>query len=76
LIDYRIEDIRVRVKAITNGRGVEAVYDPVGGDVFKASFRATAQQGRVLVVGFASGIVAPIPANIFLVKNISVHIEF
>jgi NADPH2:quinone reductase len=73
LINYRTEDIRMRVKALTDGRGVEAVYDPVGGDVFKASLRATAQQGRVLVVGFASGIVAPIPANILLVKNISVH---
>jgi NADPH2:quinone reductase len=73
LIDYQTEDIRGRVKTLTDGRGVEAVYDPVGGDVFKASLRATAQQGRVLVVGFASGIVAPIPANILLVKNITVH---
>jgi len=63
----------MRVKALTDGRGVEAVYDPVGGDVFKASLRATGQQGWVLVVGFASGIVAPIPANILLVKNISMH---
>jgi NADPH2:quinone reductase len=45
----------------------------VGGDVFKESLRPTAQQGWVLVVGFASGIVAPIPANILLVKNISMH---
>ena len=73
LIDYRTEDIRARVKALTDGRGVEAVYDPVGGDVFTASLRATAQQGRILVVGFASGTVAPVPANILLVKNISVH---
>ena len=45
----------------------------MGGDIFTSSLRATAQQGRILVVGFASGTVAPIPANILLVKNISVH---
>ncbi len=72
LIDYRTEDIRARVKTITHGKGVDAVYDPVGGDVFTASLRSTAQGGRILVVGFASGTVAPVPANILLVKNISV----
>jgi NADPH2:quinone reductase len=73
LIDYQTEDIKARVKSLTDGRGVEAVFDPVGGDIFTSSLRATAQQGRILVVGFASGTVAPIPANILLVKNISVH---
>ena len=73
LIDYRTEDIRTRVKALTDGRGVEGVYDLVGGDVFTALLRATAQQVRILVVGFTSGTVAPVPANILLVKNISVH---
>ncbi len=72
LIDYRQEDIRAKVKALTQGRGADAVYDPVGGDVFAASLRATAQGGRILVVGFASGTVPQIPANILLVKNISV----
>lgn len=72
LIDYRTEDIRTRVKALTDGKGVDAVYDPVGGDVFTSSLRAMAPGGRILVVGFASGSVAPVPANILLVKNISV----
>lgn len=72
LIDYRTEDIRQRVKALTDGRGVDAVYDPVGGTAFDASLRATVQGGRILVVGFASGTVPQIPANIILVKNISV----
>jgi NADPH2:quinone reductase len=72
LIDYRTEDIRARVKVLTEGRGVDAVYDPVGGSAFDASLRATAQGGRILVVGFASGQVPQIPANILLVKNISV----
>lgn len=72
LIDYRSEDIRARVKALTDGRGADAVYDPVGGSAFDASLRATVQGGRILVVGFASGTVPQIPANIILVKNISV----
>lgn len=72
LIDYRTEDIRERVKALTDGRGVDAVYDPVGGSAFDASLRAVVQAGRILVVGFASGTVPQIPANILLVKNISV----
>ena len=72
LIDYRNEDIRARVKEITDGRGADAVYDPVGGNAFEASLRSTVQRGRILVVGFASGEVPQIPANILLVKNISV----
>jgi NADPH2:quinone reductase len=71
-IDYRCEDIRERVKALTAGRGADVVYDPVGGTVFDASLRATAPNGRLLVIGFASGSVPQIPANILLVKNISV----
>jgi len=72
LIDYRTEDIRERVKAMTDGRGVDCVYDPVGGSAFDASLRAIVQGGRILVVGFASGTVPQIPANILLVKNITV----
>ena len=72
LIDYRSEDIRERVKALTDGRGADAVYDPVGGSAFDASLRATVPGGRILVVGFASGTVPQIPANILLVKNLSI----
>lgn len=72
LIDYRAEDIRERVKQLTDGRGADAVYDPVGGSAFDASLRCTVQRGRILVVGFASGTVPQIPANILLVKNLSV----
>jgi len=72
LIDYKTEDIRERAKIFTQGRGVDAVYDPVGGSAFDASLRASAQGGRILVVGFASGTVPNVPANILLVKNISV----
>jgi len=66
------EDIRERVKALTDGRGADVVYDPVGGDVFKASLRCIAWSGRIVVIGFASGEVPAPPANILLVKNIAV----
>jgi len=72
LIDYRAEDIRERVKQLTDGRGADAVYDPVGGSAFDASLRCTTQRGRILVVGFASGTVPQIPANILLVKNLTI----
>lgn len=72
LIDYRSEDIRDRVKELTQGRGADVVFDPVGGDVFDASLRCIAWSGRLLVIGFAAGRVPQIPANILLVKNIAV----
>lgn len=71
-IDYRREDIRERVKALTGGRGADVVFDPVGGDVFDASLRAVAWGGRLVVIGFAAGKVPQIPANILLVKNLAV----
>jgi len=71
LINYKTENLASRVKQITDGRGVDAVYDPVGGDAFIASLKAVRQGGRILIVGFASGDVPQIPANILLVKNIT-----
>ena len=52
--------------------GVDVVYDPVGGDVFDQSLRCVAPGARILLIGFASGTVPQIPANILLVKNIAV----
>ena len=72
VIDHRSENIRDRVKALTDGRGADLIYDPVGGEVFYAAFRAVARSGRILIVGFASGEVPQIPANIVLVKNLSI----
>lgn len=71
-IDSRAEDIRERVKALTGGRGADVIYDPVGGTVFDASLRCIAPDGRILLIGFASGTVPQIPANILLVKNVTV----
>ena len=69
LIDYSHEDIRERVRALTQGRGADVVYDPVGGDAFDASLRCIAWEGRIIVIGFAGGRVPQIPANLVLVKN-------
>jgi NADPH2:quinone reductase len=72
LIDYSREDIRERVKEITGGRGADVIYDPVGGDKFDASLRSIAWGGRIIIIGFASGRIPQLPANIALVKNIDV----
>lgn len=71
-INYRTENFRDKVLEITDGRGVDAVYDPVGGDVFMQSLRCMAPEGRIMPVGFASGTIQQIPANILLVKNLTV----
>lgn len=63
------EDIRTAVRALG---GADVIYDPVGGDAFTAALGAAGREARVLVIGFASGQVPPVPANILLVKNIDV----
>ena len=69
LINYRTENIRDRVKALVGG--VDVVYDPVGGDAFKQSIRCLNIDGRIAIIGFASGEIPQIPASYLLVKNIS-----
>jgi NADPH:quinone reductase len=70
-IDTAREDVRERIKALTDGRGANVIFDPIGGDVFQASLRCIAGEGRLLVIGFASGQIPQIPANLLLVKNAS-----
>ena len=72
LIDTKSEDVRDRVREITGGRGVDVVYDPVGGEIFDKSLRSVAWGARLLAIGFASGTTPQIPANLLLVKNCSV----
>ena len=72
LIDYRTEDLRTKVLELTAGRGADVIYDPVGGAAFDASLRCIAPEGRLIPMGFASGTVPQIPANILLVKNATV----
>ena len=71
-VNYIDEDLRAATRKITDGRGADVVYDPVGGEPSKAALRSLAWSGRLLVIGFAAGDVPQIPANYLLVKNISV----
>ncbi len=71
-IDYRDGDLYAEVMEATSGRGVDVVYDPVGGEYFDIARRLVAWEGRLLVVGFASGTIPSAPANHALVKNYSV----
>jgi NADPH2:quinone reductase len=64
--------LAVQVKEITGGTGVNVVYDPVGGDMWDASMRCAANSARLLVIGFASGKVPQVPANILLSRNLDV----
>jgi NADPH:quinone reductase len=66
------EDIRQRVLELTDGRGAEVIYDPVGGDMFDVSTRCIAFDGRLLVIGFAGGRIAEVKTNIPLIKGFSV----
>jgi NADPH2:quinone reductase len=70
-IDYTSEDLRERIKALTEGRGVDVVYDPVGGDFAEPALRSVAWRGRYLVVGFAAGDIPKIPVNLLLLKGSS-----
>ncbi|MGR8920739.1 MAG: zinc-binding dehydrogenase, partial [Gammaproteobacteria bacterium] len=63
---------REAVKALTGGRGVDVVYDPVGGDVFDESLRCLAPFGRLLVIGFASGRIPSVAVNYALIKQLSI----
>jgi NADPH2:quinone reductase len=72
LIDYSHESVRERVKAITGGKGADVIYDPVGGALFDEGLRAIAWEGRLLVIGFASGTIPQVAANLMLVKNCAV----
>ena len=60
------------LKQRNGGRGIDIVFDPVGGSMFDEALRCTAPEGRILVIGFASGTIPQIPANLLLVKNIQV----
>lgn len=72
VIDHQQEDFVAVVKDLTDGRGVEMVFDPVGGEVFDKSRRIMAVEGRLVVVGFAGGTIPSAPANHVLLKNYDV----
>ena len=71
LINHRHGPFRDAVLAATGGRGADVIYDPVGGAIFDESLRCIAPDGRIIPMGFASGAIPQIPANLALVKNIT-----
>ena len=72
LVDYATEPLRDRLKALTGGRGVDVVYDPVGGDYAEVALRATGWGGRYLVIGFAAGEIPKVPLNLALLNERSI----
>ena len=71
VINYREDDWVARVKELTDGRGADVIYDPVGGDTFDLSTKCIAFEGRILVIGFASGRIPSAQMSRVLVKNFS-----
>ena len=71
LINYSIVDLREAIKTLTDGKGADVIYDPVGGAYTEAALRAIAWRGRLLVVGFANGEIPKIAANLLLLKGAS-----
>ncbi len=72
VINYAQEDLRTRIKEITDGNGIDVVYDPVGGDYSESALRSLSWNGRHLVVGFATGDIPSIPLNLPLLKSCQV----
>ncbi|NIA25801.1 MAG: zinc-binding dehydrogenase [Gammaproteobacteria bacterium] len=71
-VNYVNENLRDRIKALTQGRGVDVVYDPVGGELTEQALRSTAWNGRLLVIGFASGAIPRLQLNLTLLKGVAV----
>lgn len=71
-INYASEDLRERIKALTGGKGVDVIYDAVGGQYTEPAFRSIAWRGRHLVIGFAAGDIPKLPLNLALLKGASV----
>jgi NADPH:quinone reductase len=71
-IDTSRDDLRDGVQRVTGGAGLDIVYDPIGGDLSEAALRLLKLDGRIVLIGFAAGRVPNLPANILLVKNLSV----
>ncbi|MDG1276279.1 MAG: NADPH:quinone oxidoreductase family protein [Algoriphagus sp.] len=71
-INYTSEDLKTRIKELTGGKGVDVIYDPVGGDFTEAALRGIAWKGRYLIVGFANGEIPKIPMNLPLLKGCAI----
>jgi NADPH2:quinone reductase len=71
-IDYSSEDLRARIKQITGGKGVDLIYDPVGGAYTEPALRSSAWRARLLVIGFAAGEIPRLPLNLPLLMERSI----
>jgi NADPH2:quinone reductase len=71
-INYSTQNLRDAIKALTDGKGPDVIYDPVGGDFTEPAFRSIAWRGRYLVVGFAAGPTPSLPLNLPLLKGASI----
>lgn len=71
-INYSKDNLREQIKALTEGKGPDVIYDPVGGDFAEPAFRSIAWRGRYLVVGFAAGPIPSLPLNLALLKGASI----
>ncbi|HRA64323.1 MAG TPA: NADPH:quinone oxidoreductase family protein, partial [Burkholderiaceae bacterium] len=71
-INYARDDLRASLKSLTQGKGPDVIYDPVGGDFTEPAFRSIAWRGRYLVVGFAAGPIPALPLNLPLLKGASI----
>lgn len=71
-INYTTQNLRDAVKTLTDGKGPDVIYDPVGGDLAEPAFRSIAWRGRYLVVGFAAGEIPALPLNLALLKGASI----
>ena len=71
-INYNKDNFRERLKELTEGKGPDVIYDPVGGDYAEPAFRSIAWRGRYLVVGFAAGPIPALPWNLALLKGASI----
>ena len=72
VVNYAEESLRDRTRELTEGRGADVIFDPVGGELFDQCLRSIAWNGRILVIGFAAGSIQAIPANLPLLKGCSV----
>jgi NADPH:quinone reductase len=71
-INYETEDLKTRIKELTDGKGVDVVFDPVGGKFTESALRGMAWKGRYLIIGFANGEIPQIPMNLPLLKGCSI----
>jgi len=71
-INYTTQDLRATLKTLTDGKGPDVIYDPVGGDLAEPALRSIARRGRYLVIGFAAGPIPALPWNLPLLKGASI----